>query len=190
MRLPVLLLAMLAGCATVTAPFLPAWRDRNVPIASKAELDLARFAGRWYETARFPVPFQRSCIGAIAEYYSLGPDRVSVRNLCIDAEGRATRSISGEAKVVGPGRLSITLSGVPVSAPLWVLWTDEDYRTAVLGQPYGRGGWILDRDPRSSSDRIAAAIEILRFNGYDTDALLFSPVTGPGPSARIGGAPR
>jgi apolipoprotein D and lipocalin family protein len=106
-----------------------------------------------------------------------------VRNICLDDAGRATRSIAGEAEVTGPGRLAVRLDGVPGAAPLWVLWTDEGYRTAVLGQPDGRAGWILDRSPRSSPDRIAAALEVLDFNGYATEDIRFSEVSGPGAPA-------
>jgi apolipoprotein D and lipocalin family protein len=72
---------------------------------------------------------------------------------------------------VGPGRLSVRLSGVPVAAPYWVLWVDEGYRTAVVGQPNGRAGWILNRDPVIPEDRWIAAREVLDFNGYDLSRL-------------------
>ena len=64
---------------------------------------------------------------------------------------------------------------MPFAAPLWVLWTDADYRTAVLGQPDGRAGWILNRDPEIPPDRLAAALTVLDFNGYDTGALIYAP---------------
>ena len=54
---------------------------------------------------------------------------------------------------------------------LWVLWVDEGFRTAVVGNPAGDFGWILDRSASGGADRIAAAREILDFNGYDTDQL-------------------
>jgi len=52
-----------------------------------------------------------------------------------------------------------------------VLWVDEGYRTAVVGAPNGRSGWILNRDPQIPADRLAAAREILDFNGYDLSRL-------------------
>jgi apolipoprotein D and lipocalin family protein len=179
MRLLLLAPLILAGCAQLAAPFLPAYRDEAVPIASKADLDLARFAGRWIEVARFPVPFQSACAGAVAQYGPAGPDALSVRNLCLDASGTAIREIAGRAEVIGPGRLAVRLRGVPGAAPLWVLWVDEGYRTAVLGQPDGRAGWILDRKGGADAARIAAALEVLRFNGYDTDRIVFSTASPP-----------
>jgi len=41
--------------------------------------------------------------------------------------------------------------------------------------PSGRAGWILNRDPQIPSDRLAAAREILDFNGYDLSRLLMVP---------------
>ena len=53
----------------------------------------------------------------------------------------------------------------------WVLWVDEGFRTAVLGNPDGTFGWIVDRSTTGGADRIKAAREILDFNGYDTGRL-------------------
>ncbi|WP_371154803.1 lipocalin family protein [Jannaschia sp. 2305UL9-9] len=170
-----LLPLLLAGCTTaVVAPLLPSYRDADVAIASKADFDPARYAGLWHEVARFPVPFQNGCAGATAEYTAPTGGVIGVRNTCLDADGAPVRSITGTAEVTGPGRLAVNLNGVPLTAPLWVLWTDAGYRTAVLGQPDGRAGWILNRDPVIPADRLRAALTVLDFNGYDTGQLTYS----------------
>ncbi|MEM7518126.1 MAG: lipocalin family protein, partial [Planctomycetota bacterium] len=79
------------------------------------------------------------------------------------------------AEIVGPGRLTVRLDGVPFGADYWVLWVDESYRTAVIGVPSGRAGWILNREPTISPDRLTAALEVLTFNGYDVAALEMTP---------------
>ncbi|RMA42681.1 lipocalin family protein [Rhodophyticola porphyridii] len=163
---PLLLLA-LSGCGV----FAPSYRDQSVTIASNANFDPARYAGRWYEVARYPNPFQAGCAGAIAEYQLRPGADIAIRNTCLDETGTPTEDISGRATIVGPGRLSVRLSGVPVAAPYWVLWVDEGYRTAVIGQPDGRAGWILNREPVIPADRLAAAREVLAFNGYDLSRL-------------------
>lgn len=178
MKIALLLTLALAGCTAAVAPLLPSYRDTDVAIASKADFDPARYAGRWYEVARFPVPFQAGCAGALAEYAAPEGDTLRLRNTCLDAEGAPLRAITGQAVVDGPGRLRVTLTGVPFEAPYWVLWTDTDYRTAVVGQPDGRAGWILNRTPVIRPDRLTAALEVLDFNGYDTDRLTYAaPVT-------------
>jgi apolipoprotein D and lipocalin family protein len=113
------------------------YRDRSVTIASSANFDPSRYLGRWYEVARYPNPFQAGCAGSVVEYASGEGGEILVRNACLDASGRGHRRDLRHGQVVGPGRLSVRLDGVPVAAPYWVLWVDEGYRTAVVGQPTG-----------------------------------------------------
>jgi len=173
--LAVLALATLAACAPGQA-----YRDTTVPISSVAMLDVERYAGRWYEIARFPVPFQEGCVATTADYTLRADGTLGVLNSC--REGIVTgplRQISGEAIVVGPGRLEVRFTSVPfVNAPYWVLWVDEGYRTAVVGTPSGRAGWILNRDPQIPADRLEAARRVLAFNGYDLARLRMTPQPG------------
>ncbi len=166
--LPALALA-LAACAVVA----PSYRDTTVPMTSIADLDAARYAGRWYEIARFPVTFQEGCTATTAEY-TLRPDgSLGVVNTC--RQGSPTgpvRRIEGQARPAGPGRFAVSFRGIPFEGPYWVLWVDEGYRTAVVGTPSGRAGWILNREPRIPPDRLRAAREILEWNGYDLSKLI------------------
>jgi apolipoprotein D and lipocalin family protein len=52
-----------------------------------------------------------------------------------------------------------------------VLWVDEGFRTAVLGNKVGDFGWIIDRSTTGGAERITAAREILDFNGYAVQML-------------------
>ena len=159
------LILALAGCAS--------YRDGDVPIASVAVFDPARYAGLWYEIARFPVPFQQGCTATTAEY-ELRPDgSLGVVNTCRQgAPDGPVRRIEGAATVTGPGRLEVRFASVPFGgAPYWVLWVDADYQTAVVGVPSGRAGWILNRSPTIRPDRLEAARQVLAFNGYDLLAL-------------------
>lgn len=138
-------------------------------MTSMAVFDPARYAGLWYEVASFPVSFQEGCTGTRATY-GLGEDGVlSVRNVCM--KDGALTTIEGTARVVGPGRLKVKLGAMPFAADYWVLWVDEGYRTAVVGVPSGRAGWILNRDPEIPDDRYRAALSVLEFNGYDVSRL-------------------
>ena len=101
---------------------------------------------------------------------------MTVLNTCRDLQGKVTAEIRGFAEVVGPGRLEVTFPTLPFGASdYWVLWTDDGYRTAVVGAPDGRSGWILNREPTIPADRLTAAREVLDFNGYDLSRLVNVP---------------
>ena len=168
----ILALSVLTACGAV----LPTYRDADAQISSVVSFDPARFAGKWFEVARYPVVFQTGCSNTTAEYGVTGPGTISVLNTC--TRGGEVETIAGSGRVVGPGRLKIDLNGVPFDADYWVLWVDESYRTAVIGTPSGRAGWILNRTPDIPADRWAAAREILQFNGYRLDELQMTPQAG------------
>ncbi|KJZ19674.1 lipocalin family protein [Loktanella sp. S4079] len=160
-------LLMLAACTPA-----PVYRDPTVTISSQALFDPARYAGLWHEVARFPNAFERDCVTATAEYGLRADGLLSVLNICRSADGTEISRINGNAEITGPGRLVVRFDSVPfVAADYWVLWVDEGYRTAVVGSPNGKTGWILNRDPEIPPDRLRAAREVLEFNGYDLSQL-------------------
>lgn len=182
MRLMILAAALaVTGCipgpeGEPAIPLFEVYRDTSVPIASKALFEPERYLGLWYEVARFPVVFERGCVGVTAEYGARDDGLISVRNTCRELDGSVRSVIDGTAEIVGPGRLVVRFASVPfVAGDYWVLWVDEGYRTAVVGAPDGRSGWILNRDPAIPQDRLNAAREILDFNGYDLTRLEMVP---------------
>jgi apolipoprotein D and lipocalin family protein len=173
-----LVLALLvAGCGPrfEEAPLFESYRDRSVPIGSKALFEPERYLGLWYEVARYPNFFEAGCVNVTAEYGAREDGLISVVNTCGAPDG-SVRRIEGTAEIVGPGRLVVRFDSVPfVAGDYWVLWVDEGYRTAVVGTPDGTTGWILNRDPVIPEDRLVAAREILDFNGYDLTRLEMVP---------------
>ena len=168
---------LLGACATQPGErvggLLEVYRDTSVTIASKALFDPARYLGTWHEVARYPVPFEAGCVGVTADYGALPDGGISVTNTCRNPDGTVRSVIEGRAEIVGPGRLKVSFPSVPFgAADYWVLWTDEDYTTAVVGAPNGRSGWILNRTPQIPADKLAAAREVLAFNGYDLSRLM------------------
>src|SRR5512133_296277 len=87
------------------------------PVKPVAALDLQRYAGTWYEIARYPNFFQKSCAGDVTATYELRPDgRVGVLNRCRRADGTINQA-SGEARAVeggGNARLKVRF------APSWL----------------------------------------------------------------------
>ncbi|NDR58810.1 lipocalin family protein [Aliiruegeria sabulilitoris] len=150
------------------------YRDRDVEMAPVKDLDLDRYLGRWYEIARFPNRFEKGCEGVTADY-GLRPDgAISVLNTCrMGAPDGEVKTADGRAKVVGPGRLSVTfVPWLPFArGDYWVLYVDEGYNLAVVGAPRGTTGWILARTPSISATARSEAEDVLRKNGYDVSRL-------------------
>ena len=66
----------------VALTFLTAglWAAPNKPLALVPSVDPQRYIGRWYEVARYQHGFEKSLVGATAEY-ALRPDgKISVLN--------------------------------------------------------------------------------------------------------------
>lgn len=159
MRAMTLLPLLLLGCA---APQPGGFRSVDRNIYSTAVVEPQRLSGRWVQVADFAPPGATACRAsgvAVSEGLQVQAD------LCL---GGTRRSFRGPAQITGPGRLQLVGADPEgIGAEWWVLWIDADYRTVVVGTPDGRFGFILNRDGALPPDRLAAAREILEWNGYD-----------------------
>ena len=154
---------------------------RRPPPPTVPALDLARYAGRWYEIARLPAVFQRRCVRSWAEYTPLAADRLAVVNSCETADGEQ-RSIRGEARVVDASshaKLLVTfdtwfawLLPRPRQGNYWVLALGAGYDTALVGTPDRRYLWILARTPRLAPEAETAMVERARALGFDVTRLV------------------
>lgn len=148
----------LAACAAPAPP--PGLRQPDTMISSAALFDPARFAGRW-QVAASGVP---GCAGAVQDWALQGAGYALSGVDC--GAGTAPAALGGRLTLTGPGGRLTPDTGFG-RAPVWVLWVDQDYRIAVLGTPSGSFGMILARDLPARPDLLAAAREVLAFNGYD-----------------------
>ena len=157
-----------AACAAEPGPGAP----RTV-----GQVDLARYAGTWFEAARFPTSFQdgaRIRCEAVSATYTLRPDgRVEVVNRCRNAlDGGAERVARGVAHSVSEGNDRLRVSFFwPFFGDYWVIGLDADYRWAVVGAPGRDYLWILSRTPRMAAADFEAAVAIARREGFDTARL-------------------
>ena len=152
MRRGALAVLLLAGCAAEAPPVAaPAYRDTSRVIASSLRFDAASALGAWQVVAGFD-----DCPQGAA--FSQAPAGMIGARLC---------DLTGIYTVRGPGRLTPVEDGTPV----WFLWLSEDLATAAVGTPDGRFGWVLNRGDAIRPDRLAAATELLDFNGYDVTRL-------------------
>lgn len=157
---------LLASCAQAPTVTVGRYRAETTPIYSSAVLDSKRLAGRWQQVAAFGP--ETGCNAGVVNIAQTKAGLQANYRLCLS--GTETKG-AAVMQPDGPGRFA--LKGQP--GPWWVLWADADYRTLVIGTPSGRLGFILNRDGALPPDRLAAASEILDWNGYDLTRLQVWP---------------
>ena len=174
-RVAGLALLALGACGLVppvggpTAPPAgPVYRDPAALIGVTSRYTPAKFGGVWYVRAGFAPDLGRMAFrmidGPSGQVMRLGAFVCDPAGVCGDyAQDLPVRRISN-------GRFSVRMPDGR-AREFWVLWVDEGFRTAVLGNKRGDFGWIVDRATTGGADRIRAAREILDFNGYDVRQL-------------------
>ncbi|TNC74081.1 lipocalin family protein [Rubellimicrobium roseum] len=157
-----LLLLVLAACGrpepVAPPPAAASFRQPGTMIASTLRGDAQDLSGEW----------------VIAESYPGAPFAAPGTRVAVAPTDGGTLW-----RFAGPGGTAefLTVTEVPGryraegGPELWVLWVDDDFRTAAVGTPDGRFGWIMDRPGQASEDRTRAAREMLDFNGYDLGGL-------------------
>jgi apolipoprotein D and lipocalin family protein len=145
------------------------------PLRTVPHVDLARYAGTWYEIASYPQRFQKGCTGTVATY-TIRPDgTVEVVNRCArdSLDGRVTVA-RGRARVVDPesnAKLKVSFFW-PFWGDYWIVDLGPDYEYAVVGHPGRRYLWILGRAPTMAPGVYEGILERLRAQGYDTTRLV------------------
>jgi apolipoprotein D and lipocalin family protein len=171
---------VVASCSTI--------RSNPDPPATAGSVDLDRYAGRWHEIARLPMPFQKAGEAAIAEYGANPDGTLSVHNIAIRPDG-TRHDIRGEAKVLNPPentKLAVRfhtwfgpLIPVPKEGNYWVLHVDPLYREAIVGTPNRKYLWILSRTAAIPEARYATLVAKARAAGFDVSRLVKSTFQPP-----------
>ena len=172
--LPVALLVMvlLSACTGRRAPTLP-------PPETVCSVDLARYAGAWYEIASYPNRFQRGCSNTSATYTPQPDGRIEVVNRCI-REGKAV-SVKGTATVADRptnARLRVTFFW-PFAGDYWIIDLGEQYEYAVVSNPDRSFLWVLSRTPVMDEARFTRIIARLQARSFDTSRLVRTVQSGP-----------
>jgi apolipoprotein D and lipocalin family protein len=162
-------LALISGCAVDPKPLILA-----------PNVDLDRYAGRWYVIANIPY-FAES--GNVGSYFDVS----------FQPEGGLKDVYNARKKDFSAPLTSFTMGGYVVpgtgnarwrETPFWplflsylILYVDPDYQTALVGYP-GRGyGWILARRPVIDDATYESLLNRMRDQGYDTSLFRRVPQT-------------
>jgi apolipoprotein D and lipocalin family protein len=166
--------AILVGCANSGSGVVPPKTVESV--------DLQRYQGTWYEQARLPMFFQRNCAQSEAHYELRSDGTLGVTNRCRTYDGEM-QQVQGQAMVQVPGETNklwvrfdnwfSRLAPGLTKGEYWVLYLDDDYQSALVGNPNRKYLWILTRDEKISAQSRAILLEEARMRGYDTSELIW-----------------
>ncbi|KAL3323125.1 hypothetical protein AABB24_040302, partial [Solanum stoloniferum] len=155
-------------------------------------LDSKRYMGRWYEIASFPSRFQpKDGVDTRATYTLNSDGTVHVLNetWCNGKrgfiEGTAYKADpnSDEAKLKVRFYVPPFLPIIPVTGDYWVLYIDEDYQYALIGQPSRRYLWILSRRTCLDDEIYNQLVEKAKEEGYDVSKLHKTPQSDSPPES-------
>ncbi|MHC6227822.1 lipocalin family protein [Pseudomonas sp. X10] len=165
---------LLSGCAsTGGGPLAP---------KSAGNVDLKRYQGKWFELARLPMHFQRDCAQSEAHYNLKADGTLGVLNRCrtlddewLRAQGTATPQEPGHTDklwIEFDNWFTRLVPGV-AKGEYWVLYVDDRYRTALVGNPNRKYLWVLSRTPNVSAVEQEVLLAKARQQGYDTSRLIW-----------------
>ncbi len=163
----------------------------RVLVRSVEGVDLARYAGRWHEVARFPNRFQKKCVAeTTADYELLSNGQIRVVNACRQADGKLTRA-EGRAKLArreGPSsQLKVRFAPRFLSflsmiwGNYWILDLTEDYAAALVGDPSREYLWVLSRTPELDEQVYRRLVATAEAQGFDVARLTRSPASTSAP---------
>jgi len=173
---------MVLGCSRVVALALlsalaAACSDREPSVAQN--LELARFQGHWFEIARIPRDYDRTCVDTTADYTLTAPGKLELVHSC--HLGSATGALSQFAAPATaddpstPAKLTLDLGLYRGS--YWVLEVDEAYGYALIGHPSLTMLWVLSRTPTLPDGVYDHLRATATREGYNADSLVMTPVS-------------
>ncbi len=140
-------------------------------------VDLSRFAGKWYEIARLPRPTQTDCHGTTA-FYTLAPDgSLTLVSQCNVGSGTGPlKTVSMVATVPEPSvPAKLTLDVAGFAGDYWILEVGPTYEYAVVGHPSREYLWILSRTPTLDATTTSGILSHAHDQQFDTSRLEFTP---------------
>ncbi|XP_068648551.1 temperature-induced lipocalin-1-like [Aristolochia californica] len=155
-------------------------------------LDLQRYMGRWYEIASFPSLFQpKNGVNTRATYILNEDGTVHVLNETwtdgkrgyIQGTAYKAEPKSDEAKLKVKFYVPPFLPLIPVVGDYWVLFIDDDYQYALIGQPSRKYLWILCRQTHLDEEIYNQLVERAAEEGYDVKKLHKTSQADPPPDA-------
>ena len=144
-------------------------------------VDLDRYAGRWYEIARFPTVFQKKCVGDVtAEYARRADGKITVTNRCRVEGGQIDQALGVAQTVAGSGNAKLKvrftpdwLAWLPIGwGDYWIIALAPDYSHAVVSDSRREYLWVLARTPLMAEQDYQAAVRQAAEQGFAVGKLV------------------
>lgn len=139
------------------------------------EIDLARYAGTWYEIARLPNSFERKLKCITATYTIREDGKISVLNKGhYITEPDKINTASGVAWIPDkniPAKLKVSFFW-PFSGNYWIMDLDKEYKYVLIGEPSFKYLWILARDKSMDETTYQMLLKKAVQNGYDVKPII------------------
>ncbi len=136
-------------------------------------VNLELYAGKWYEIASFPAPFQEDCFCTTATYTRV-QDEIQVVNACRRGSPQGSvdtaQATAYAVPCTGNAQLKVQFFW-PFKGDYWVIGLDPDYRYAMVGHPAKKYLWILSRTPTMEDKKFQSLVELARSKGYAVERL-------------------
>jgi apolipoprotein D and lipocalin family protein len=149
------------------------------PLETVAAVDVQKYLGRWYEIARFQHRFEKTIVGATAEYSLRGDGRIQVVNSGFkkDLNGpySEVKAVAWVPDAARPGALKVRFFGLFTSDYLIFGLDAENYSWALVGSNTRKYLWLLARTPEISEELFAKMKDIAEGQGYDLSGLYKVP---------------
>lgn len=135
-------------------------------VRAVSSVDLKRYAGKWFEIARYPNKFQKNCVGnATATYSQKTDDQIEVLSQCVKKNG-TPEILKTDAKISDKTtNAKFDVKNAP--GDFWIVDLDPNYGYAAVGDPKRQNLWILSRDPEMKDavyQNILRRVEKMGFN--------------------------
>lgn len=138
-------------------------------------VDLERYAGTWYEIARFPNSFEKGLVGVTATYTLRDNGKIGVLNQgyknSLDGKLKKAKGFARVPDKSQPGRLKVYFFW-PFGGDYLILELDqENYQYVLVGSPGKDYLWILSRTPQMDQDIYDMFVSKAQERGYDVSKI-------------------
>jgi apolipoprotein D and lipocalin family protein len=117
-------------------------------LSTVPHVDLHRYAGLWYEIARYPNVFQSdSAVNVTARYILMNHGKLHVINSEQEPDGEA-KHVEGVAYPEDATNAKLKVDfGFGIPGDYWIVYLNSDYTVSVVSNPLRTHLWILSKTP-------------------------------------------